>query len=381
LQVGAVATASTAAGGTLWRFAACRGGVGEASGHAPPAYSIIPVVGDGKWVWTAPPKDEKGYLEPRQYELQIGIELSGGRGSATEVKASTAAPVDLPEQQVDDVLIETDGCAAELRRLTPEAGQLALAAPVIGEKQTIKAFARYKLTLRKQFLGFEKDQFPAAQKFGKDFKRTYMYDSPGIQTRPKEVRDLAAAVGGQASHPWDKAQKFYEWVWENIKPRIGSYTSVLAALHDRVGDCEERAAVFVAFCRAAEIPARLVWVPNHNWAEFYLCDAEGEGHWIPVHTAAYSWFGWTGAHELVLQKGDSIYVPEKSKPYRLIEDWLQWSGARPKARFFADLKPLPPEGSDDAGPGARSKNELLGRDGPRGWTAIGPHAEEKFVRK
>ena len=44
--------------------------------------------------------------------------------------------------------------------------------------------------------------------------------------------------------------------------------------------CEERAAVFIAFCRAVGIPARLVWVPSHNWAEFFLVDNDGKGQWI-----------------------------------------------------------------------------------------------------
>jgi hypothetical protein len=339
-----------------------------------PTHSIIPVVGDGKWIWTEPPKDQKGYLEPRQFELKVGIQLQG-TGTATAIKATSAAPLELPEQKVNDVAIETEGCAAEIRRLAPESGQLSLAAPLIVDKQVIAAVAKYRITLHKEYQGYEKDQFPAEQKFLKDFRRVYMYDSPGIQTRRKEVRDLAAKLGGQLSHPWDKARVYYEWVWENIKARIGSYTSVIAALRDRVGDCEERAAVFVAFCRAAEIPARLVWVPNHNWAEFYLNDEEGKGHWIPAHTSCYSWFGWTGAHELVLQKGDSIYVPEKSKPLRLAADWMQWSGARPKVRYYAELRPLPPEGTGDAGPGARSKDE-------KGeWIPVGPHAAEKFVRK
>lgn len=346
----------------------------------PPAFSIIPVVGDGKWVWTAPPK-EKGFLEPRQFELSIGIQLQG-TGHATEVKATTVAPVELPEQTIKDTRIETEGCVGEFRKLSDEAGQLAMATPEILDKQVVSAVAKYRLTLYKQYQGYEKDQFPAAQKFHKDFKRLYMYDSPGIQTRQKEVREMAEKVGGQFDHPWDKAKAYYEWVWENIKGRIGSYTSVIAALRDRVGDCEERAAVFVAFCRAAEIPARLVWVPNHNWAEFCLHNEKGEIHWIPAHTSCYSWFGWTGAHELVLQKGDSIYVHEKSKPFRLIEDWRQWAGARPKARYFAELKPLPMEGSDDPGPGARSKDEKGETRKERdGWVYSGTNAGEKFVRK
>ena len=85
------------------------------------------------------------------------------------------------------------------------------------------------------------------------------------------------------------------------------------SLRRRTGDCEELAGIFVALCRSAGIPARLVWVPNHNWAEFYLTDHEGQGHWIPAHTSCYTWFGWTGVHELVIQKGDRLSVPHEKR--------------------------------------------------------------------
>lgn len=348
----------------------------------PPAFAVIPVVGDGKWIWTEPPKDQTGYLEPRLFELSIGIELQG-TGNAGGVMASTPVPLELPEQKVEDVRITTEGCAAEIRRLAPEAGQLFLAAAGIARGQSILAQAVYTLTLFKQYHGYAKEQFPAKQASPPKELRLYLGDSPGIQTRDKPVKDLAAKLGGQLDHPWDKAKAFHQWVWENIKARIGPYTNVLAALKDRVGDCEERAAVFVALCRASGIPARLVWLPNHNWAEFYLIDEAGEGHWIPAHTSCYSWFGWTGAHELVLQKGDNIRIPELGRPQRLLEDWMRRSGAKPEARYFADLKPLPPVAdanppgttTADAGPGERSKS-ASGE-----WLNLGKYAKEKFVRR
>ena len=40
----------------------------------PPAFSVTPVVGDGKWIWRDPP-DETGYLEPREYEVSIGMQF------------------------------------------------------------------------------------------------------------------------------------------------------------------------------------------------------------------------------------------------------------------------------------------------------------------
>lgn len=339
-----------------------------------PAYSVIPVVGDGKWIWNKPPSDQTGYLEPRQFDVSIGIKIKA-KGAAQQLRATTAVPVNLPEQKIETLHIQTQGCAAAVRQLAPEAGQLLLATPAVYAGQLIGAVAQFRVTLFKEYQGYHKEQFPVEQEFSRDFRKLYMYDSPGIQTRQKTVRDLAAAVGGQFKHPWDKAKAFHEWVWGNIKARTQPYTSVIIALRDRVGDCEERAAVFVAFCRASGIPARLVWVPNHNWAEFYLKDHEGRGHWIPSHTSAYSWFGWTGAHELVLQKGDSIHVPEKRKSQRLLADWMQWQGARPTAEYDGQLAPVADDSSREAGPGARRK------DAKGEWIRVGHHPLDKYTRK
>jgi len=273
------------------------------------------------------------------------------------------------------VKIETDGCAATIRQLSPEAGQLFMSAQAIARGQLISAVAHFRITLTKEYRGFEKEQFSVEQKFPKEFCKLYMYDSPGIQTRQRMVRDLASEISGQLDHPWDKAKAFHDWVWKNIKAERGYYTSVIEAIRNRVGDCEERAAVFVALCRVSGIPARLVWVPNHNWAEFCLRDNDGEPHWIPSHTSAYSWFGWTGAHELVLQKGDSISIPEKRKPLRLLADWVQWQGARPSARYHGELKPIASQPSEDAGPGARRKDE-------KGeWLRIGTHPLDRQLRE
>jgi hypothetical protein len=284
-------------------------------------------------------------------------------------------PLPLAEQAIDDASINKVGCEADFRQLAPEAGQLMLAAPSIAKDQQIGAVATIKLMLHKEYFAHEQEKFPQAQpRLAKDFAKQYLYDSPGIQTRAVEVRDLAKKVGGSLAHPWEKAKAFHAWVWENLRPQVMPYTSVVAAIRDRVGDCEEHAAVFTALCRASGIPARLVWVPNHNWAEFYLADEAGKGQWIPAHTSCYSWFGWTGAHELVLQKGDSISVPEKKKPQRLLEDWMQWSGARPAARWFAELRPLPPTDGGDAGPGARSK------DAKGEWVVVGTHGLDRYLR-
>jgi hypothetical protein len=344
------------------------------SDFPPPAYSVIPVVGDGRWIWTQPPSDGVGYLEPRSYDLDVGIELEG-TGSAVDIISTTTAPLAYPEQTIESVHIETSGCEAQLRELAPGAGQLVLRAEGIESGQVVKAVAHYRLKLFKQYWGYKREQFPEKQELPADVRRAYLQDSPGIQTRVKAVRELAAQLVRSARHPWDRAQIFADWVPKNIQPQLGSYTSVSTALETRRGDCEEMAGVFVALCRALSIPARLVWIPNHTWAEFYLVDDKQQGHWIPAHTACYSWFGWNGVHELVLQKGDRVQVPERHRQLRLLEDWARWSGSRPQVRYTGELKPLAATPGGDAGPGARSK------DAKGEWKVVGDHGLNRYVRR
>lgn len=341
----------------------------------PPAFSVIPVVGDGHWVWTEPPENETGYLEPRRYELTVGIELEGA-GPAEDIISTTTVPVEYPEQKIETSEIKTRGCQAHLRTVVDGAGQLVLTAAEIAAGDIVSALVRYRLTLFKQFHNFISEQFPAVQKIPPEVRKRFLQDSPGIQARSRQVRTLANELtSGTPLHPWDKAKKFADWVPLNIKPQIGDYTSVSAALDDRRGDCEEMAGVFIALCRAVGIPARLVWVPNHAWAEFFLHDHDGRGHWIPAHTACYSWFGYTGAHELVLQKGDRVMMPEKRKLVRLLPDWTRYAGSQPRVRYTAELTPLPSEPEGDAGPGARRKDE-------RGeWQVVSHHPLDRYTRR
>lgn len=339
-----------------------------------PTSSIIPVVGDGEWISNKPPEDSPGYYEPRSFDVSIGIELEG-EGSANRVRATTPIPVECPEQKIESLRLESNGCQAGVRQVAPHASQLGLEAPAIQKGQKISAVAHMRLTIQKQYHGYEAAQFPSEQSPPSEVRKLYLQNSPGIETSSSLVKKLAAELTSGVDHPLDQAQRFCEWSRENIEARIGPYTSVEQALQNRVGDCEERSATVVALCRAVGIPARLVWVPNHNWMEFYLTDTDGKGHWIPAHAAAYSWFGWVGAHELVLQKGDRIQVPEQRRQFRLLEDWMQWGGRQPQVRYTAELTPLPPESGGDAGPGARRKDE-------RGeWKLLGTHEADRYLRR
>ena len=370
--ISSTALATAAIGtGTLWSNRRGRSNsdlvLHEGSKH-PDSFSITPVVGDGKWIWSKPPEDgSTGYLEPREFEVTTGIHFRG-KGYACEIRGTTVAPLEFPEQKIVDFKIETKGCDAKLIRLNETAAQLLLYAGQIEAGQVVSAIAKYRMKLSKDYRGFSKDSFPADQTpppreqrrrneppvVDLRFSKRTLGSSPGISLRDKELKELSKELGTQG-HPWDLAKRYYDWVWENIRGVHGDYTSVKEGIINRRGDCEERASVFIALCRVAGIPARLVWIPSHNWAEIGLYDHQGKPHWVPIHTAAYSWFGWTGVHELVLQKGDSVYIKSRRKSVRLIDDWYQLQGKRPEMSYTSTVQPLATEEGSDPGPGRREK--------------------------
>ncbi len=111
------------------------------------------------------------------------------------------------------------------------------------------------------------------------------------------------------------------------------------ALEDGTGDCEEMTSLFVALCRNLDIPARMVWIPDHCYPEFYLQDADGNGHWYPCQAAGTRQFGRMDETRPVLQKGDRFNVPEKKAPVRYVSEFFRCSrrgNGEPKPTFIRE---------------------------------------------
>ena len=113
-------------------------------------------------------------------------------GDAETLIATTPVPVAHPEQKIDSLRIETEGCEALARGCRAGHGRLVLTAGSIAQGDVISAIAHYRLTLTKQSHKYERDRFPARQKPPVEVNKGYLQDSPGIQTSSKHVRTLAA---------------------------------------------------------------------------------------------------------------------------------------------------------------------------------------------
>ncbi|HYW78604.1 MAG TPA: transglutaminase-like domain-containing protein, partial [Thermoguttaceae bacterium] len=140
---------------------------------------------------------------------------------------------------------------------------------------------------------------------------------------------------------WKRVEAIYDWVREKVEYQNGPLKGALAALNSGTGDCEELTSLFIAICRAAEIPARTVWVEGHCYPEFYLADAEGNGHWFPCQAAGTRAFGGIPEFRPVLSKGDSFRPPyDRRDVQRYPADRLNGAGGRPRVKFIRKMEAI-----------------------------------------
>ncbi len=154
--------------------------------------------------------------------------------------------------------------------------------------------------------------------------RVYTGNSPYIDASNARIRAASKELAAMAAeNDWDRVEQIYDYVRDNVKYVEGKLKNASQALRDGTGDCEEMTSLFVALCRNASIPARMVWIPDHCYPEFYLEDGDGNGHWFPCQAAGTRQFGRMDEYRPVLQKGDRFKVPEKRTPVRYVAEFFR----------------------------------------------------------
>ncbi|TWT80017.1 Transglutaminase-like superfamily protein [Planctomycetes bacterium CA13] len=154
--------------------------------------------------------------------------------------------------------------------------------------------------------------------------RIYFGNSPNIDASNSIIRSASRELAAmEAESDWQRVEQIYDYVRENVEYVEGSLKNASVALRDGKGDCEEMTSLFVALCRNAKVPARMVWVPGHCYPEFYLEDGDGKGYWFPCQAAGTRQFGGMEEYRPVLQKGDRFRVPEKRTPVRYVAEFFK----------------------------------------------------------
>jgi len=112
-----------------------------------------------------------------------------------------------------------------------------------------------------------------------------------IESDQDEIRQIAAGLEGNTEI--DVVKQIYDYVLDHMEyVKSGKDDrGAMVAMERGKGDCTEYADLFVAICRARDIPARVVTGytvqaetsrSKHNWAEVYLQDRG----WVPFDPAA-----------------------------------------------------------------------------------------------
>lgn len=276
---------------------------------------------------------------------EVGVITSAVGGPCKDIFATVPVPTEWPEQ---DVRIVNEDVSPAVRRVSHRmlqggVKQMLVQIPNLRKGQTAQALITFEVTRRNIVAPKDTSAFVMPKKIPRAIRR-YLSASPYIESRHGKIRSIAREVTKDKELAWTKAECIYDYVRENVEYREGKIKGALASLRDGTGDCEELTSLFVAICRAAKIPSRMVWIPDHCYPEFYLTDNEGNGHWIPCQVAGTRNFGGMVEARPVLQKGDNFNVPEKKgQPQRYVSEFLRGSkfrgSGKPKVEFVRKLLP------------------------------------------
>jgi hypothetical protein len=271
-----------------------------------------------------------------QVRYRVGAEVVAGAAPLERIDVYLAVPLECPEQSVVkvDEQAEPPGVDIAYRDLDG-ARQMVISISQLAAGQRAAAYATFDVRTRTTAPPTETAALAIPRRVDRSL-RHYLAASPFIDVNSPVVRAAVAAAWAELGPPpagatgdWERVAALYDYAQRHVAYQLGDDKSSLAALKDGVGDCQAIAAVFVALCRTAKIPARMVWVDGHQYAEFYLESTPGTGQWYPVESAGSRSFGFMPLARVILQKGDNFQVPERR---------------REKLRYASDyaVMPVPP---------------------------------------
>lgn len=278
-----------------------------------------------------------GEAKATQYQAGMRIK-AGGNSPCKGLNGTLPVPVEWPEQTVK--IIKEDispGAQVTYRAIEGAVQQMVISVPFLpaGEEATVVVTYEIK---RHAMLAPEKPTlFILPEKLSTE-ERLLLAPSIGIECRSTKIRTLAKDLIKDKGNAWEKVEALYDYSRNNVELKQSPFKGAMEALKDKDGDVEDIAALFIALCRAVNIPARTVWVPGTCYAEFMLADDEGKHHWLPCLMSGERSFGAMKEPWPILQKGDNFRVPENPKSMvRFVPEQLTGKGGKPIVKFIREV--------------------------------------------
>ena len=276
--------------------------------------------------------------EAKTHKWEFGVSIRAVGGPCAGLFGTFPVPSDWPEQQVKVVHEEiTPHVRRTSYREIDGLKQMLFDVPQLAAGETANCFVTFEVTKSTQQPPTDTSGFVIPKDPPRDVRK-YLGAGPQIETTNIKVKNLARELTAGQATAWEQIAAIQAGVRQRVKFEPDNkdvFKGAAGALKDGKADKEDLTAVFVAICRAGKIPARMVWVLDYCYAEFYLEDAEGKGAWYPCVLHEDLPLGTVKDTRPILQKGDNFKVPEKKEPQRFVAEFLtgKGGGGQPSVEF------------------------------------------------
>lgn len=274
-------------------------------------------------------------------QWKVGVKILAVGGPCAGLYGTIPVPTDWPEQQVKIIHEEV---TPNVQRIAyrEEGGikQLLFEIPQLPAGENATALITFEVTKSSQVAPSDTSVYVLPKDLPRDIRK-YLGPSPFIESTNAKIKNLAKELTKEKEGAWSQVEAIYDGVRQKVKIDHDKLKGALAALRDGKAEKEDVASLFVACCRAHKVPARIVWVPDYVYAEFYLEDDKDQGYWFPCQIDGEREFGGLSDQRPILQKGDNMRVPEKKEPQRYVAEFLTGkggTGGRPQVEFVRRLE-------------------------------------------
>jgi hypothetical protein len=282
------------------------------------------------------------FSDPITSNWQVGFQAAAVRQAAMNLFVTIPVPREWPEQSVSvvDETIPTEASKVRDRELNGGVRQVTVAVPRLQPRTEVRFLMTYQVRTSQINPPADPTVFLKPKSSHRDGK-THLGTSPQINPRNSKIRKLVKQLTADQPTPWQEVETIYNWVRDNVELRDGDARDIDNVFKDRHGCAEDLTGLFVGMCRANKIPARIVWVTGSQYAEFMLIDETKQAHWFPCLLVGPREFGGLSEPRIILQKGDSIKVPEKKQRQKYVAEFATCKGnVKPVVRFVRRQVPV-----------------------------------------
>jgi Transglutaminase-like superfamily len=307
------------------------------------------------------PAQPPAALESRTQKWEFGIAVRAAGGPCHGILGTFPVPAEWPEQQVK---VASENVSPNVRQKYRELEGLKQVVMEVAQLPTggeATCFITFEIVKRSQVPPVDTEALAIPKDPPRDVKK-YLASSPLIEVTNAKVRALARELPAGKETAWEQVRAIVEGVRERVKFELDTkdkFKGAIGALRDGKADREDMTATFVAVCRAAKIPSRMVWAMDYCYAEFYLEETASpeakpeakevepvgkdkkaakakspRGAWFPCVVHEPAELGACSDLRPILEKGDNFKVPEDKSVQRFVKEFLTMKGAAKPAIEF-----------------------------------------------